>query len=187
MSGTWHKAEHEHEWHRAELAPVTELLPDGVQAIERFGGTELASKVFLYCRDDADGRPACLLFAPLDAGITVNGEPVTTGVRVLSDRDVIGRPGSADVYFSSESLVRVEPFPGPGAANSAEGEATYCPRCRRAIDPGYPAVSCPGCSTWFHQNPEEARDCWSFSPTCGVCQQDTDLANARYRWTPESI
>jgi len=184
MSSTWHEVAKK--WIRRNLAGVSELTETEVRLVESLDVDTLSRKVLLYPRLDVDGRAICLLLAPPGARVTVNGERLTTGARVLADRDVIGRAGSSDVYFSTEKLACVEPFSSIDGGGRS-GDATYCARCRSAIEPGFPAVRCPACSTWFHQNPAESRDCWTYGPRCAVCQQETDLENARYKFTPETL
>jgi len=113
-----------------------------------------------------------LLVAAARPDVRVNGSPVA-GIRVLADRDEI-TVGAARVFYSSELLASVQPFPGE--------RPVTCPRCKEPIVPGTPAVRCPSCSVWHHQTPE--RPCWTYSPGCTNCGQPTDL-HAGFRWVPE--
>src|SRR5262249_13722566 len=79
------------------------------------------------------------------SGIRVNGLPLTLGVRVLADRDEVLLGGTGRVFFSTERLARVEPFPG-------SERPVFCPRCRQPIDGGCAAVKCPQCGVTHHQS-----------------------------------
>ncbi len=121
-----------------------------------------------------------------ESDVSVNGDRLHTGIRVLRDRDEI-RCGGSRVFFSTERLPQVEPFPGTE-------QPVLCPRCRQVIEPGTPAVRCPGanCGLWFHQS-EEVLPCWtgySAQPfkTCAMCDYPARLyPEADFRWTPEGL
>jgi hypothetical protein len=78
------------------------------------------------------------------------------------------------VFFSLERLARVVPFDGV--------DKSHCPRCQTVIERGTPAVRCPQCGVWHHES-DEFR-CWTYSPTCALCDQPTELEGS-FRWTPE--
>jgi len=117
-----------------------------------------------------------LLLAP-PGRVSINGQVLAVGLRVLRDRDEIHLRGASPMYFSTEILARVMAF--PGLARPA-----HCPRCRRVIEVGTPAVQCPGCRMWHHQS--AGCECWTYGPTCAVCDQTTAL-DAGYRWQPEGV
>jgi hypothetical protein len=106
----------------------------------------------------------------------VNGESVALGIRVLADRDEIVPAPGVRVFFSSERLAEVVPFPG-------SPQPTMCPRCYQAIADGEPSVRCPGCGVAYHESPDTGRACWTYAK-CGVCGRDTSL-DAGYRWAPD--
>ena len=111
------------------------------------------------------------------SSLRVNGTALATGIRVLSHRDELrmaGVPGRT--FFSLEGLPRIVPFDG--------GEEGRCPRCQQAIGIGTPAVRCPQCGVWHHESEEFG--CWTYSSTCALCDQQTDLEGG-FRWTPEEI
>ena len=122
-------------------------------------------------------RPTWTLLAPAGSDVTVNGEPVQTGIRVLRDRDAIQLDARGPVYFSSEVLARVTPCP-------KTERAIHCVRCKTLIDVGSPAVECPRCSAWHHQT--DTLPCWLYAETCSLCQQPTDF-DAGYSWRPEDL
>ena len=138
----------------------------------------------------AESPPAALLGAPgpADEGwvvlsepgrrIRINGQALDSGIRVLQDRDELGVESLGSVYFSAETLARVEPFP-------AFDRRITCPRCVQPIREGDLAVRCPRCGVWHHQSDEYP--CWDYSEKCAACgDQDTDL-EAGYRWSPEEL
>jgi hypothetical protein len=118
-----------------------------------------------------------VLVAGAGSGVSVNGLPLATGLRVVSDRDEIHIPGVSNLYFSTESLARVEEL-------SASGQTLFCPRCKQEIEKGSMAVRCPSCGVWHHQTDE--LNCWTYSEVCALCAYATDL-NAGFRWTPEEL
>ena len=109
--------------------------------------------------------------------VRVNGMPVLTGFKVLSDRDEIGFESLPPVYFSTEQLARIVPFPG------TEHE-TICPRCQTPIADGHPAVQCPNpqCRTWYHQSDDLPG--YTYHDTCCLCGWPSTLT-AEYQWRPE--
>lgn len=124
-----------------------------------------------------------VLTAPPDLGVTINGRPLKNGLRVLQDRDSIRVPGSSTCFFSTERLAAVEPLPIL--------EEIYCPRCKLPIEQDGPAVCCPSCGVWHHEQaaPDAGREllCWTYTDTCALCDQATDLDAAQFRWTPGSL
>ena len=105
----------------------------------------------------------------------INGQELVVGLRVLRDRDEIHLRGATPMYFSTEVLAQVAAFPGLT-------RPAHCPRCRQVIEAGTPAVQCPGCRMWHHQS--AGCECWTYGPTCAVCDQATAL-DTGYRWQPE--
>lgn len=125
-----------------------------------------------------NGKPSpWLLIAGAGPEVRVNGDAVLLGVRVLADRDEIRVAGVGELFFSNESLAKVEDFEG------ATPEI-FCPRCRQVVDEGVRAVKCPQCGVWYHEN--EELNCWTYAETCALCPQSTDL-EAGFRWTPEDL
>ena len=110
---------------------------------------------------------------------SVNGLPLALGLRILGDRDEIRVDGASTVFFSTESLARIEPYPG-------SAEPACCPRCRLDLKDGAPAVRCPQCRVWHHEDLADDLDCWSSEEHCALCPQATDL-RAGFRWSPEDL
>ena len=137
---------------------------------------EALTNVLLVRTRGAEGL-TWVLIAGAASGVSVNGLHLATGIRVVSDRDEIHLPGASKVYFSTESLARVEEFSG-------SDQILFCPRCKQEIETGAMAVKCPGCGVCHHQT--EELNCWSYSEVCALCAHPTDL-NAGFQWTPEGL
>jgi hypothetical protein len=146
------------------------------QPRRRVDDGQILSSVLLLRTGGVDA-PSWVLVAGVRAGVSVNGLPLATGMRVVSDRDEIRVPGVSNVYFSTECLARVEVFAG-------RGQTLFCPRCKQEIEMGSPAVKCPACGVWHHQTDE--LKCWTYADVCALCAQSTDL-DAGFRWTPEDL
>ncbi len=140
------------------------------------GSGDGAALLFRSASDDG-GR--WILMAVSAAGVRLNGEPLHTGLRVLRDRDEIHVAGGGRMYFSTEALAELRPFPGSEAP-------TYCPRCRQEVHAAQPAVSCPGCGRWYHQDDATDLPCFTYATRCALCPQATAL-DAGYQWTPEQL
>ncbi len=109
--------------------------------------------------------------------VWVNGEPLLAGLAVLKDRDEILLGGRTRLYFSTEELPAVVPYPGAEAPE-------FCARCHGPLVAGAPAVRCPSCGRWCHQ--AAARPCWTYGPGCPLCGHPTAF-DAGLRWSPEEI
>ena len=148
-------------------------------------------------------------------GVTVNAEPLISGLRVLADRDEI-RIGRSRLYFSAERCARVERFTG-------SSRPVHCPRCDAPIAAGELVVRCPGasCGLLHHHAvsispataglpspalaPDEPgtaaerdrgeedplaagdaeRSCWLYAETCAGCRREPTAPALAARWTPE--
>lgn len=124
------------------------------------------------------GDETWVLLSEDSASVAVNGAGVTTGIRVLADRDEIRSPYFGRLFFASERLARIEPFPG-------SAQTACCPRCRQPLEQGAPSVKCPAarCGIWHHQGPPPL-DCWTRRHHCALCAQPTELDRG-YGWSPE--
>jgi len=156
-----------------ETFTLTENPPRPVRPT---AGGEAWAGVLLVRSHATDGAGWVLLARP-GSRVFVNGFPLATGMRVLSDRDEIRVPEVGSVYFSTERLARIDEF-------CSSDQALFCPRCKQEIQKGTLAVKCPGCGVWHHESDE--LNCWSYSEVCALCAQSTDL-NSGFRWTPEHL
>ncbi|MEK6409094.1 MAG: PHD finger domain-containing protein [Acidobacteriota bacterium] len=153
------------------------LAANPPQPIRRpLGEGDAFSSILLVSARGAQS-PDWVLVAAARSGVSVNGVPLAAGMRVVVDRDEIHIPGAGSLYFSTESLARVEELPG-------SGQTLFCPRCKQGIENASSAVKCPGCGVWHHQT--EELNCWTYSEVCALCAQPTDLS-AGFQWTPEEL
>ena len=143
---------------------------------EEIVGSDDADGVLLL-REPADEGTAWIILADVRHHVRVNGLPLPAGIRVLADRDEIHVEGKDPWYFSTEETARVVAFPG-------SDPRLHCPRCKRPIEVGQPAVRCPSCGVWHHQVPEEQFPCWTYSESCGACARQATALEAEFRWTP---
>ena len=116
--------------------------------------------------------PWVLLAAP-GSNVFVNGSQIF-GMRILADKDEV-RLRRQKWYFSTERLIRAEPFAGR--------EGTCCALCRQPIVQGTMAVRCR-CNLWFHQTEEYG--CWLYADRCCGCESPTAI-DAGFAWTPEGL
>ena len=176
MAHLWVR-DQEHEWAvlslESDAYTLTAELPAPVAKPRRDGA--VLSDVLLL-KSGAALSSTWVLISSSNARVSINGMPLTIGIRALADRDEI-RIGGRALYFSSEGLARVEEFPGAD-------RALFCPRCKQEIEKGKTAVKCPACDRWHHQIDE--LNCWTYAETCALCNQETDL-NAGFKWTPEEL
>ena len=123
-----------------------------------------------------NGAHWLLMAAP---NVLLNGTPLTTGVRMLRDRDEIVVDGAPPQYFSTEQLATIEPFSGAT-------RPFVCARCQQPITVNQLVVRCPRphCSAVHHQMPE--RLCWSRTEACAECEGPTQLSSD-YGWTPACL
>lgn len=125
-------------------------------------------------RTDAAGAQTWALISSPSSSLRINGRTPPAGLCVLDDRDEI-LFGSVRLYFSTETLAAVEPFP-------QSDRQVFCGRCRQLIETGSPAVCCPSCGIWYNESPD--LPCWSYTEKCTFCGHATAL-DAGFSWTPE--
>jgi rRNA maturation protein Nop10 len=129
--------------------------------------------------DHARGLEDWVLLCSPRSRTRINGLPVPVGARVLADRDAIAVGAGHTVFFSSERVAEIVPFPD-------ENGHTCCVRCKLPIEPGTPAVRCPSatCGFWHHQTLEQP--CWTYTDACPACGHPTDL-DAGLQWSPADL
>lgn len=168
-------------WLRIELENAARLSAAAIEHI-RCGDCDAFSaapgEALVWRCTSGSGIDAWLLLTSPETGLYVNDTAVGTGIRLLADRDAIRLPGADAHYFSTERLARVEPLP--------DLDDIFCPRCKLPIDKGGLAVACSGCGVYHHEDTGSARNCWTYSPTCALCDQSTAIG-ADDRWTPEAL
>ena len=135
-------------------------------------------------RADEGQNANWLLVVEPTARVFLNGATVPVGIAQLSEKDeimVVAAEGAPvrRFYFSDERLACIEPLLG--------SEAVSCPRCKLAINPGDPAVQCPSCHVWHHQDPDAGKPCWTYAEKCAACHTQTTAMDAGYSWSPEEL
>jgi hypothetical protein len=128
----------------------------------------------------SDEGPAWILIAGVDHAVRINGLPLAAGIRALVDRDEIVVAGRWTYYFSVDDSPEIAIFPG-------SGQPAPCPRCCKEIDPGEPAVRCPGCGVWHHEDPERGLQCWTYADMCAACAIQHTSLEADSAWTPVGL
>ena len=123
------------------------------------------------------GSASWALLEGSEASVRVNGLPLVLGIHALRDRDEISVAGQR-YFFSTEELAQVTPFPGLA-------QPACCPRCKQKVEVGQTAVACPHCHAWHHQS--EEFPCWTYDPTCALCQLQSTALDAGYSWTPDTL
>lgn len=123
-----------------------------------------------------------VLLAASQERVLVNGQPLVSGIRTLRDRDELVLDGGR-MYFSTEDHPAVVPFAAPG---NDPARKTLCARCKAPVAEGSPAVRCPGCGAWHHQDEESERPCWTYAATCALCSQPTPFAQ-EFQWSPAEL
>ena len=151
------------------IHPLPSTVPEGADTTP--------SRVALLVRRREGGANTWVLLVGSEARTWVNGIPQAVGLRRLQDRDEIRVEAGGRFFLSTESLPRIDSFPGSDSA-------TPCPRCRREVEVETPAVCCPGCGVHYHQS--ESDPCFTYSPTCPTCSRSTEL-NGELPWTPEDL
>jgi hypothetical protein len=108
----------------------------------------------------------------------INSEFVSTGLRILNDKDEIHLKNSrSSVFFSDEVIATIAIY------NRSE-QPISCPRCRLPINNGAEVVVCPKCRVTHHQDTSASRLCWTYAEGCAICRNPTALDSA-YSWPPE--
>ena len=175
MAHMWHRNEEE-TWSAMPLngqAVDISVYPPRVLADSfRLGEDALAAVI----RGGAAEAPFWVLMVAADGDVRINGFAPVAGLRVLCDRDEIRATPSRTLFFSTETLARVEEFP-------SGDRAIFCGRCRQPMRDAESAVRCPQCGIWYHQH--DQLPCWTYAPSCGFCPQSTAL-DAGFAWTPEA-
>jgi len=170
-----------HEWAAQPLVGAQfQLTPGAARPVSRDDGAPGATVMALLVRQASRGAPeSWALRARPGAGLRLNGAPLRWSLAPVNDRDEILLPDGQRVFFSTERLAEVVPFPGAD-------HPVYCARCKTEIKQGALAVCCPACATWCHQSVEFP--CWRYPGTssCPLCDQPND-PEAGYRWSPEGL
>lgn len=158
---------------------IIQLSPDGPAALAVCKGLDGVSGPVLVRKQDPLGEECWALLCKSHGRTRVNGAPVFIGVRMLSDRDLIALGAGQRVFYSSERVAQIEPYPGGD-------DSTCCVRCKLPLLPDTPAVRCPapGCGFWHHQSDEQP--CWDYRDGCTSCGHPTAF-DAGFQWSPSEL
>jgi len=182
MAQLWaHQDNAEAEWTCASLDEVGDALGltgEPARPVAAVGDAQWPATLVRRTGTGAGSQDEWFLFAAGRTRVWVNGDGLDLGVRALNDKDEI-RVNGVTVWFSKDRQAGIAPFPGIG-------RRCVCPRCKTEIPLGSPAVQCPGCSTYHHQNPSEEKPCWTYAEGCSVCGRPTSLEDGCV-WTPEDL
>ncbi|MBN2507573.1 MAG: hypothetical protein JXQ71_12850 [Verrucomicrobia bacterium] len=165
------------------VSPRINLLPADpipLRACAASDPPDAGAVATLLCLGGAGIRQRWALCMRQPGGLHLNGQPVFLGQMPLRHRDEIVLPGGRRMFFSTERPAVITPFPGAD-------QPVSCPRCRREIEPGQPAVCCPGCGVWSHQIPGYL-PCYAYedTKTCPACPHPNNL-DGSLTWSPEDI
>lgn len=136
-----------------------------------------AAAAALLLRSRSSDGDLWLLLALAPGRVALNGVPLQSGIRVLTDQDEISLGAAGRMFFSTERLAAIQPC-------TSTHPDLRCARCRRPIPLQSDAVACPNCNVWHHQT--ERLPCWTYAPGCALCGHASEL-NGVYRWTPEVL
>ena len=155
--------------------------------------TAVQDQVFILSCAHSEERN-WIVIAGRETPVWVNARLLQAGIRVLQDRDEVRIHQKRSVFFSTEELARVVPFP-------AGTSPVFCPRCKQPLVVGTPSVQCPRCFLWHHHQQHQQDEahalegledeasslgCWEYSASCAMCDQLTDLQTG-FRWTPSEL
>jgi len=177
--GTIWKIAQDQKWLPTELNSAANLCRDSGEFVANTPVVAQSAEVMLLPGSVNARHAAWMLLASVDSAVRINDVLLDNGIRVLADRDAIRIGDQAAMYFSTEQLARIEPYPGD--------EEVFCARCKTAIGNGADAVCCVRCGVWHHQQESEGKGCWEYSETCTLCAQPTNLDSAGYNWTPGEL
>lgn len=177
MANIWQN--YEDNWVRQPLGSHYAVLPTQqglpIQNLQEFPHNADQTTIANYERGDT--TPLWVLLSGTKSRARINGKILSGGIHRLSDRDEVSFDGNSLLYFSTEEVATVEPFP-------VSDHPVFCARCRQSIEHGTSAVKCPSCGHWCEQS--ESKPCWKYGPTCPLCDQPTAF-DTGLRWTPEAL
>ena len=147
------------------------------ETIEKVSASDGAPPDVRFLRTEIDNQENWAVVTGYESGVTINGIPLSLGIRVFRDRDEIRWSREGIGFFSSEEPASVVDFP--------QGDRkVFCPRCKQEIVPATPAVRCPNCKIWYHQS--EELPCYTYAENCATCPRTTSL-DGGYEWMPEDM
>jgi hypothetical protein len=151
------------------------LVADETSPVQRFAGSFPEALIM-------PSPSGFVLLVRAGAPVRVNGRDVglRTTVTRLEHMDLINVGPRVCLFFSTESLAEIVPFPG------IEGGACICARCKTPIAVGEPAISCPRCRAWSHESAKLPCFRYPGSHTCPACPHP-NAAGAGYQFNPAAL
>lgn len=178
MAYLWHNS-NDKNWIPTELTGSAILSNGKIKSVDHPDSLTPLPAVLLYAHR-FDTQPTCwILLAAPGSQVGINGEKLDTGIRILADRDAISVVPHRAMYFTTERQAQIEKFTGT--------EQTFCPRCKLEIKPHDLAVCCPRCLIFHHHKDQDGESCWTYTETCALCDQPTELNSTAFNWSPEDL
>jgi hypothetical protein len=178
MAYIWHNP-NDDRWTATELHSAASLSGGSIEFVQNIHVITQRREVLLYPTTANARATTWALLAPADSDVRINDALLENGIRIIVDRDAIRVANAPTAYFSTERLACIEAYP--------DEAPVFCPRCKLMISESDLAVCCSQCGVWHHEQAPEGKSCWSYSKTCALCDQSTDLDSAGFRWTPEVL
>lgn len=155
--------------------------PTGIEQPSAGTGAGATGKAQLLLVPFSEGKksPSWALLWNHHTRVYVDSVLLTSGLRILFDREEIRLAANDPIYFAAVSPPRITTY-------TATEREIECMRCQSPLRQGDPVVVCPQCGITFHQNPDDPRrQCWIYSEKCN-CSMQTDL-DADFLWYPEHL
>lgn len=178
MAYLWHNA-NDKTWTPTELTRSMILRNGKIEAVDHPESSTERAGVLVYAHHLESQPIRWILIAAPGFRVSLNGEKLEAGIRILADRDAICMAPDRAMYFSTERRAHIEEYGG--------SELAFCPRCKLEIKAHDLAVCCPQCQVYHHHKDQDGESCWSYTGTCALCDQPTELNSTEFNWTPEAL
>ena len=178
MAYLWHNSNDE-PWIPSELTRSAILDNGNIVFIDPPELPSGRAVILLYAQQLESQPPRWVLLVAPGSRVSLNGEKLETGIRILADRDAISLAPCRVMYFSTEHRAQIEKYAGDDQA--------FCPRCKLEIKPKDLAVCCPRCLVFHHHKEQQGESCWTYAETCALCDQPTELNSTLFNWTPGEL
>lgn len=178
MAYLWHNANDE-TWTPTELTRSVILHNGKIEAVEHPESPGMRAKFLVYAHRLESQPLRWILLTTPRSRVSLNGEKLEAGIRILADRDAICVVPGRAMYFSTERRALIEEYTG--------SEQAFCPRCKLEIKAHDLAVCCPRCLVFHHHKDQGGKSCWTYTETCALCDQPTELNSTEFNWTPEEL
>lgn len=178
MAYLWQN-ENDETWTPTELTRSAILRNGKIESADNPRSPAALAGILFYAHHFEAQPLRWILLAAPGSRVSLNGENLETGIRILADRDAICVPPCRAMYFSTERRTQVEEYTGI--------EQAFCPRCKLEIKPHDLTVCCPRCLVFHHHKEQDGESCWTYTETCALCDQPTELNSPAFNWTPGEL